>query len=151
VVEWDGLENRCTGNCTEGSNPSLSATMFLKHSTSNGLSGGWLLGRKLGSKHVIFKSFYMKRQFKMTIYIKDDKVGVDITDPDLENQPLIYKEAVKKEVRRIVIDRNIDGEIHVDYNNEKENVLSFTYTNIPEEYKLELNDAISSVAVPEKK
>jgi hypothetical protein len=25
VVEWDGLENRCTGNCTEGSNPSLSA------------------------------------------------------------------------------------------------------------------------------
>ena len=24
-VEWDGLENRCTGNCTEGSNPSLSA------------------------------------------------------------------------------------------------------------------------------
>ena len=93
----------------------------------------------------------MKRQFKMTIYIKDDKVGVDITDPDLENQPLIYKEAVKKEVRRIVSDRNIDGEIHVDYNNEKGNVLSFTYTNIPEEYKLELNDAISSVAVPEKK
>ena len=27
AVEWDGLENRCTGNCTEGSNPSLSATM----------------------------------------------------------------------------------------------------------------------------
>ncbi len=25
VVERDGLENRCTGNCTEGSNPSLSA------------------------------------------------------------------------------------------------------------------------------
>ena len=25
MVEWDGLENRCTGNCTEGSNPSLSA------------------------------------------------------------------------------------------------------------------------------
>ena len=25
AVEWDGLENRCTGNCTEGSNPSLSA------------------------------------------------------------------------------------------------------------------------------
>jgi hypothetical protein len=25
VVEWDGLENRCAGNCTEGSNPSLSA------------------------------------------------------------------------------------------------------------------------------
>ena len=24
-VEWDGLENRCMGNCTEGSNPSLSA------------------------------------------------------------------------------------------------------------------------------
>ena len=25
AVEWDGLENRCMGNCTEGSNPSLSA------------------------------------------------------------------------------------------------------------------------------
>lgn len=25
VAERDGLENRCTGNCTEGSNPSLSA------------------------------------------------------------------------------------------------------------------------------
>ena len=25
MVEWDGLENRCTGNRTEGSNPSLSA------------------------------------------------------------------------------------------------------------------------------
>ena len=25
MVEWDGLENRCMGNCTEGSNPSLSA------------------------------------------------------------------------------------------------------------------------------
>ena len=25
VVEWDGLENRCTGNCTGGSNPSFSA------------------------------------------------------------------------------------------------------------------------------
>lgn len=25
VVDRDGLENRCTGNCTEGSNPSLSA------------------------------------------------------------------------------------------------------------------------------
>ena len=24
-VEWDGLENRYTGNCIEGSNPSLSA------------------------------------------------------------------------------------------------------------------------------
>jgi hypothetical protein len=24
VVEWDGLENRCGGNPTEGSNPSLS-------------------------------------------------------------------------------------------------------------------------------
>jgi hypothetical protein len=27
VVEWDGLENRCMGNCTEGSNPSLSANL----------------------------------------------------------------------------------------------------------------------------
>ena len=27
VAEWDGLENRCTGNCTEGSNPSLSAAV----------------------------------------------------------------------------------------------------------------------------
>ena len=25
-VEWDGLENRCTGNRTVGSNPTLSAT-----------------------------------------------------------------------------------------------------------------------------
>ena len=25
VVDWDGLENRCAGNRTEGSNPSLSA------------------------------------------------------------------------------------------------------------------------------
>gem|GEM_PF-5983676 len=25
VAEWDGLENRYTGNCIEGSNPSLSA------------------------------------------------------------------------------------------------------------------------------
>ena len=25
MVEWDGLENRCTGHRTEGSNPSLSA------------------------------------------------------------------------------------------------------------------------------
>jgi hypothetical protein len=25
-VEWDGLENRYTGNCIEGSNPSLSAS-----------------------------------------------------------------------------------------------------------------------------
>ena len=25
VVEWDGLENRCTGNRTVGSNPTLSA------------------------------------------------------------------------------------------------------------------------------
>ncbi len=29
MVEGDGLENRCTGNCTEGSNPSLSAIYFL--------------------------------------------------------------------------------------------------------------------------
>src|SRR5215467_12483544 len=28
VVEWDGLENRCTGNRTEGSNPSLSANQM---------------------------------------------------------------------------------------------------------------------------
>ena len=25
VAEWDGLENRCAGNCTVGSNPTLSA------------------------------------------------------------------------------------------------------------------------------
>ena len=25
MVEWDGLENRCTGNGTVGSNPTLSA------------------------------------------------------------------------------------------------------------------------------
>ncbi len=29
VVEWDGLENRCTGNRTVGSNPTLSATLIL--------------------------------------------------------------------------------------------------------------------------
>jgi hypothetical protein len=28
VVERDGLENRCTGNRTEGSNPSLSAKIY---------------------------------------------------------------------------------------------------------------------------
>ncbi len=28
VVECGGLENRCTGNCTEGSNPSLSADII---------------------------------------------------------------------------------------------------------------------------
>ena len=28
VVESDGLENRCTGNGTVGSNPTLSATIF---------------------------------------------------------------------------------------------------------------------------
>ena len=27
VVDWGGLENRCQGNWTEGSNPSLSATI----------------------------------------------------------------------------------------------------------------------------
>lgn len=26
VAEWDGLENRCVGNCTESSNLSLAAT-----------------------------------------------------------------------------------------------------------------------------
>ena len=26
VVEWDGLENRCGGNSTQGSNPCLSAS-----------------------------------------------------------------------------------------------------------------------------
>gem|GEM_PF-3593038 len=32
VAEWGGLENRCAGNRTEGSNPSLSAnTLFLNH------------------------------------------------------------------------------------------------------------------------
>ena len=29
VVEWDGLENRCTGNRTVGSNPTLSAIKSL--------------------------------------------------------------------------------------------------------------------------
>ena len=33
MVERDGLENRCTGNCTEGSNPSLSA--FARRSTKH--------------------------------------------------------------------------------------------------------------------
>ena len=28
MVEWDGLENRCTGNRTVGSNPTLSANLF---------------------------------------------------------------------------------------------------------------------------
>ena len=32
MVEWDGLENRCTGNRTVGSNPTLSAN------NSSGLS-----------------------------------------------------------------------------------------------------------------
>ena len=27
VVEWDGLENRCGGNSTQGSNPCLSAIL----------------------------------------------------------------------------------------------------------------------------
>ena len=27
MVDWAGLENRCTGNRTEGSNPSLSASL----------------------------------------------------------------------------------------------------------------------------
>ena len=30
MVEGDGLENRCGGNLTEGSNPSLSAILFAK-------------------------------------------------------------------------------------------------------------------------
>ena len=32
VVEWDGLENRCTGNRTVGSNPTLSAIKSLSGS-----------------------------------------------------------------------------------------------------------------------
>ena len=28
MVDWDGLENRCAGNGTVGSNPTLSATAF---------------------------------------------------------------------------------------------------------------------------
>ena len=28
VVDWDGLENRCAGNRTVGSNPTLSATTY---------------------------------------------------------------------------------------------------------------------------
>ena len=28
MVEWDGLENRCTGNSTQGSNPCLSAKIL---------------------------------------------------------------------------------------------------------------------------
>ena len=30
MVDWDGLENRCTLTGTEGSNPSLSANYFSK-------------------------------------------------------------------------------------------------------------------------
>ncbi len=30
MVEWDGLENRCTGNRTVGSNPTLSASFLLR-------------------------------------------------------------------------------------------------------------------------
>ena len=29
VVEWDGLENRCAGNRTVGSNPTLSANITI--------------------------------------------------------------------------------------------------------------------------
>ena len=36
AVEWDGLENRCMGNCTEGSNPSLSA-LSLRSFSEGGL------------------------------------------------------------------------------------------------------------------
>src|SRR5438309_2882766 len=28
AADWAGLENRCAGNCTEGSNPSLSAAFL---------------------------------------------------------------------------------------------------------------------------
>ena|GEM_PF-6485532 len=35
VVEWDGLENRCAGNCTEGSNPSLSASSVFREKILN--------------------------------------------------------------------------------------------------------------------
>ena len=30
MVEWDGLENRCTGNRTVGSNPTLSANYLYR-------------------------------------------------------------------------------------------------------------------------
>ena len=30
MVEWDGLENRCAGHRTEGSNPSLSALIIIR-------------------------------------------------------------------------------------------------------------------------
>ena len=39
VVDRDGLENRCTGNCTEGSNPSLSARTLLKFLNACNLPG----------------------------------------------------------------------------------------------------------------
>src|SRR5262245_52954951 len=34
VVDRDGLENRCTDNRTEGSNPSLSASLLMLHARS---------------------------------------------------------------------------------------------------------------------
>ena len=45
AVEWDGLENRCMGNCTEGSNPSLSAKMQVSEA-----NGQWLGLRVLPSR-----------------------------------------------------------------------------------------------------
>ena len=33
MVEWDGFENRCTGNGTGGSNPSLSADKVGQNTT----------------------------------------------------------------------------------------------------------------------
>jgi hypothetical protein len=35
VVEWDGLENRCTGNCTVSSNLTLSANEKRKQNKPN--------------------------------------------------------------------------------------------------------------------
>ena|GEM_PF-7003891 len=43
MVEWDGLENRCTGNRTVGSNPTLSAKtlLFFKRFMELRLFGGF--------------------------------------------------------------------------------------------------------------
>ena len=42
MVEWDGLENRCTGNRTVGSNPTLSAIAIpvRKHEQREGVPYG---------------------------------------------------------------------------------------------------------------
>ena len=46
AVEWDGLENRCTGNGTVGSNPTLSAKIInLKIRQFEDLKMRWNLNR----------------------------------------------------------------------------------------------------------